>query len=106
LPEDFLLKIRRKIRSYFPKNQETIKRYFQKTWMNIRKFLNHAKKESIRQFSLGEAKLPLLKTLATSLDQASNGNIYLTREIKEREMYSRKCFKISEMTIWGQKNFE
>ncbi len=35
---------------------------------------NQAKQESIRQFSLGEAKLSLLQTLVNCLDQAINGN--------------------------------
>jgi hypothetical protein len=48
-------------------------------------FLNQDKQESIRQFSLGGAKLSLLQTLVICLDQANNEDNCLTSEIKERE---------------------
>jgi hypothetical protein len=58
----------------FSKESETIRRFCQKIWRNI------------RQFSLGKAKLSLLQTLVACLYQASNGNNCLTSEIKERKV--------------------
>jgi hypothetical protein len=93
---------------FFVKNQELIRRFsienqgesqepfskkirklsgdiFKKSGGLSEGFLNQAKQEKIRQFSLGKAKLSLLKTLVTCLYQASNGNNCLTSEIKKTE---------------------
>jgi hypothetical protein len=95
--QEFFVKNQQFIRRFFLENQEKNQALF---FQRIRKpsgdifkksegisesFLNQAKQESIRQFSLGEAKLSLLQTLVICLYQVSNGHNCLTSEIKERE---------------------
>jgi len=95
--QDFFVKNQQFIRRFFleipEKNQALFSQRIRKLSGDIFKksegisesFLNQTKQESIRPFSLEEAKLSLLQTRVTWLYQASNGNNCLTGEIMERE---------------------
>jgi hypothetical protein len=98
----FLENQEKKSGAFFQRIKKLSEDIFKKSEEISESFLNQTKQESIRQFSLGEAKLSLLQTLVTWLYQASNGNNCLTSEIKERERQSKKCLKISEVTILRQ----